>query len=71
MKTAKTGVLGLAALAALGLGGEELSKAPFVLGPKHFEDGDQIVIDDVLATSTNLTAGDKVTSDAYPLAPSP
>jgi hypothetical protein len=60
MNRAKTLVLGLAAVAALGFGSEELSNVPFVLGPKHFEDGDQIVIHDVLATSTNLTAGDKV-----------
>jgi len=60
MKTAKTSVLGLVAVAALGLGGEELSNVSFVLGPTHFQDGDQIVIQDVLATSTNLTAGDKV-----------
>jgi hypothetical protein len=60
MKTAKTVVLGLAAVAALGLGGEELSNVPFVLGPTHFEGGDQIIIQDVFATSTNLTAGDKV-----------
>jgi hypothetical protein len=60
MKTAKMVVLGLVALAALGLGSEELSDVPFVLGPTHFKDGDQIVIQQVLATSTNLTVGDKV-----------
>src|SRR5579859_2662263 len=60
MKTAKMLVLSLAALAALGFGGEELSNVPFVFGPAHFEGGDQIVIQDVLATSTNLTAGDRV-----------
>jgi hypothetical protein len=60
MKTVKTLVLGLTAVTALGLGGEELSNVPFVLGPTHFKKGDQIVIRDVLATSTNLTAGDKV-----------
>jgi hypothetical protein len=60
MKTAKMLVLGLVAVAALGLGSEELFNVPFVLGPTHFKDGDQIVIQDVLATSTNLTVGDKV-----------
>src|SRR5690349_23183357 len=60
MKTAKFLVLGVAAMAALGLGGVELFNVPFVLGPTHFKNGDQIVIQDVLATSTNLTAGDKV-----------
>ena len=60
MKTAKTLVLGLAATAALGLGSEELSNVPFVLGPTYFKGADQIVIQDVLATSTNLTVGDKV-----------
>jgi hypothetical protein len=60
MKTAKFLVLGVAAVAALGLGGVELLDVPFVLGPTHFKNGDQIVIQDVRATSTNLTAGDKV-----------
>jgi len=60
MKTAKMLVPALLAVAALGLGGEELSSVPFVLGPTYFKAGDQIVIQDVLATSTNLTVGDKV-----------
>jgi hypothetical protein len=60
MKTAKFLVLGVAAVAALGLDAGELFNVPFVLGPTHFKNGDQIVIQDVLATSTNLTAGDKV-----------
>jgi hypothetical protein len=60
MKITKFLVLGVAAVAALGLGGEEFFDVPFVLGPTHFQNGDQIVIQDVFATSTNLTAGDKV-----------
>ena len=60
MKTAKTLVLAAAALAALGLGGGELLKVPFVVGPTHFKEGDGIVIKEVLGTSTNLAAGDKV-----------
>ena len=60
MKTARFLVLGVAVVAALGLGGVELFNVPFVLGPTHFKNGDRIVIQDVLATSTNLTAGDKV-----------
>jgi len=42
MKTAKVSVPGLAAVAALGLGGDELSSVPFVLGPMHFKEGDQM-----------------------------
>ena len=60
MKRAKTLVIGVAALATLGLGREELLKVTFVIGPTHFKEGDGIVIKEVLATSTNLVAGDKV-----------
>ncbi len=60
MKATKFLVLWVGAVTALGLGGEELFDVPFVLGPTHFKNGDQIVIQDVFATSTNLTAGDKV-----------
>jgi hypothetical protein len=60
MKTANMLVVGIAAVAALGLGSAELSTVPFVLGPTHFKEGDQIVIQDVLAISTNLATGDKV-----------
>jgi hypothetical protein len=53
-------VLCLASTVGLGLGGEELSNVPFALGPTHFKDGDGIVIQQVLATSTNLAVGDKI-----------
>jgi hypothetical protein len=43
-----------------GLAGAGLSEAPFVLGPKKFKVGDAIVIQQVLATSPNLTTGDRV-----------
>ena len=60
MKIVKTLVLALTGVAALGLGGEEPPKVPFALGPGHFKEGDQIVIKEVLCTSTNFTLGDKV-----------
>jgi hypothetical protein len=34
---------------------------PFQLGPQHFSGGDSIVIEQVDATSPNLTTGDQVT----------
>ena len=40
---------------------DDVSTVPFELGPKHFRDGDLIVIEQVAATSPLLTVGDKVT----------
>jgi len=60
MKTAIRSFLILAFPAALAFSGEELSTVPFVLGPTSLKAGDAIVIQDVWATSTNLTVGDKV-----------
>ena len=40
--------------------GNGLANIPFVLGPKKFKTGDSIVIEQVLANSTNLAAGDRV-----------
>ena len=43
-----------------GLAGNGLANIPFVLGPKKFKAGDAIVIEQVLANSPNLAAGDRV-----------
>ena len=43
-----------------GLAGNGLANIPFVLGPKKFKAGDGIVIEQVLANSPNLAAGDRV-----------
>ena len=40
--------------------GNGLANIPFVLGPKKFKAGDAIVIEQVLATTPNLAAGDRV-----------
>ena len=40
--------------------GNGLANIPFVLGPKKFKAGDGIVIEQVLANSPNLAAGDRV-----------
>src|SRR5664280_648182 len=54
-------LVGFLIIAAPGFAAEELSKVPFVLGPNYFRGGDEIIIEQVVATSTNLTVGDKVT----------
>ena len=54
-------LVGFLMIAAAGFAAEELSKVPFVLGPNYFRGGDEIIIEQVVATSTNLTVGDKVT----------
>lgn len=38
----------------------EVTNVPFELGKQHFQPGDSIVIEQVLATSPKLTVGDKV-----------
>ena len=43
-----------------GPAGNGLANIPFVLGPKKFKTGDSIVIEQVLANSPNLAAGDRV-----------
>jgi hypothetical protein len=43
-----------------GLAGNGLANISFVLGPKKFKTGDAIVIEQVLANSPNLAAGDRV-----------
>ena len=57
--------LGLAVLflitASLGIADEPVSSVAFVPGPKHFSDGNAIVIEHVAATSPNFAVGDKVT----------
>jgi hypothetical protein len=54
-------VIGLLVSSQIGFGANEVSTVPFELGPTHFRDGDQIVIEHVVATSPNLAVGDKVT----------
>ena len=46
---------------APGFAAEQLVKVPFELGPSHFRGGEEIVIEQVLATSGGLGAGDTVT----------
>src|SRR5689334_23360618 len=61
MKTA----LGLAVVflitALIGLAAEQVSGVAFVLGPKHFGDGDAVIIEHISAPSPNFAVGDKVT----------
>ncbi len=47
--------------ALAGLAAAEVSGVPFVLGPKHFSDGDAIIIEQISATSSNFAVGDRVT----------
>jgi len=47
--------------AQVGFGADEVSTVPYALGPQHFTDDDRIVIEQVVATSPELTFGDKVT----------
>ena len=54
-------VVGLFVAMQTALGAVEVSAVPFELGPQHFSDGNQIVIDRVLSSSPKLTVGDKVT----------
>jgi hypothetical protein len=42
-------------------GADRVSTVPFEVGPTHFRNGDQIIIEQVVATSQNLVVGDKVT----------
>jgi hypothetical protein len=49
----------------IGFCADEVSTVPFELGPTHFRNGDQIVIEHVLATSPNLAVGDKVTVQGH------
>src|ERR1022692_3215723 len=62
-------ILGLAVASFVGFQtgfcADEISTVPFELGPTHFRNGDQIVIDHVMATSPNLAIGDKVTVQGH------
>jgi hypothetical protein len=62
-------ILGLAVASfvsfQIGFCADEISTVPFELGPTHFRQGDQIVIDHVMATSPNLSIGDKVTVQGH------
>jgi hypothetical protein len=61
MKTALGFAVGLLVTAAVGLAAEEVLEVAFALGPKHFSDGDAIIIEHVSATSPNFAVGDRVT----------
>jgi hypothetical protein len=61
MKTAFGLAVGLLIAASVGIADEQVSGVAFVLGPKHFSDGNAITIEQVVATSPNFAAGDKVT----------
>jgi hypothetical protein len=61
MKTAFGFAVGLLIAASVGIADEQVSGVAFVLGPKHFSDGNAIAIEQVAATSPNFAAGDKVT----------
>jgi len=61
MKTALGWAVGLLITASVGIAEEQVSGFTFVLGPKHFSDGNAITIEQVAATSPNFKAGDKVT----------
>jgi hypothetical protein len=54
-------VIGLFVSLQIGFGAEKVSTVPFELGPQHFTDGDQIVIEQVVASSPELAVGDTVT----------
>ena len=61
MKTVLGLAVGLLITVSLGIAGEPVPGIAFVLGPKHFSDGNAIAIEQVAATSPNFAAGDKVT----------
>jgi hypothetical protein len=61
MKTAFGLAVGLLITASVGIADEQVSGVAFVLGPKHFSDGNAITIEQVVATSPNFAVGDKVT----------
>jgi hypothetical protein len=61
MKKALGLAVGLLITASAGIAGEWASSVTFVLGPKHFGDGNAIAIEQVSSTSPNFVAGDKVT----------
>jgi hypothetical protein len=65
MKTILGLTAGLLVISQAGFAAGEVSKVPYELGPTYFRDGDQIVIDHVMATSPNLTVGDKVTVQGH------
>lgn len=60
MKRILSVMLGLLIATPLVLAGEHLAKVAFVAGPRFFQEGDKILIKEVLATSPNLAVGDKV-----------
>src|SRR5262245_51754569 len=61
MKTALGLAVAFSVSALLGQAAEQVSGVAFVLGPKHFSDGDAIIIEHVSATSPNFAVGDRVT----------
>ena len=54
-------VIGLFVSLQVVFGAEKVSMVPFELGPQHFTGGDQIVIEQVAASSPELAVGDTVT----------
>jgi hypothetical protein len=61
MKTVIRVVVGLLVATSLAVAAsDDVSNVALVVGPTHFNDGDSIVIEQVVATSPNLTVGDKV-----------
>ena len=54
-------VIGLFVSLQVVFGAEKVSTVPFELGPQHFTGGDQIVIEQVSASSPELAVGDTVT----------
>jgi len=61
MKKAFGLAVGLLITASVGIADEQASGVAFVLGPKHFSDGNAITLEQVTATSPHFAAGDKVT----------
>jgi hypothetical protein len=54
-------VVGVFVSLQVGFGAEKVSPVSFALGPQHFTDGDQIVIEQVMASSPEMVVGDTVT----------
>ena len=60
MKTLPRLVFGLLLTACLGFARAELADAPFVLGPRKFREGDDILLQQVRATSPKLEIGSQI-----------